>query len=223
MQYVLFNVPNLGFVEQTMEAMVDGIAESIRRAHEAIQPGSIFIRYGSHGGRHRGVRQECLQDLQPWGVSSSGMEAMVDGITESIRRAHEAIQPGSIFIRYGSHGGRHRGVHQEGTRGHTAWEYLIRYGSHGRQHCRVQKEVHKAVQLGVQLGSIFIRNGSHGGRHRGVPPGGHTRPYSLGVSLSGMETMEHGMAESIRRARDHTAWEHLHQVWRPCLTALQTP
>ena len=44
MQYVLFNVPNLGFVEQTMEAMVDGIAESIRRAHEAVQPGSIFIR-----------------------------------------------------------------------------------------------------------------------------------------------------------------------------------
>ena len=45
MQYVLFNVPNLGFVEQTMEAMVDGIAESVRRAHEALQPGSIFIRY----------------------------------------------------------------------------------------------------------------------------------------------------------------------------------
>jgi Neutral/alkaline non-lysosomal ceramidase, N-terminal len=44
MQYVLFNVPNLGFVEQTMEAMVDGIAESIRRAHEAVQPGTIFIR-----------------------------------------------------------------------------------------------------------------------------------------------------------------------------------
>ena len=44
MQYVLFNVPNLGFVEQTMEAMVDGIVESIRRAHEAVQPGSIFIR-----------------------------------------------------------------------------------------------------------------------------------------------------------------------------------
>jgi neutral ceramidase len=46
MQYVLFNVPNLGFVEQTMQAMVDGIAESIRRAHEAVQPGAIFISSG---------------------------------------------------------------------------------------------------------------------------------------------------------------------------------
>jgi hypothetical protein len=135
MQYVLFNVPNLGFVEQTMEAMVDGIAESIRRAHEAIQPGSIFIRYGGHGGRHRGVHQkgtrghsawEYLHQVwKPWwtasrspsgghtrphsqGVSSSGMEAMMDGIAESIRRTHEAIKPGSIFIRYGSHGGWHR-------------------------------------------------------------------------------------------------------------------
>merc|ERR1719259_1256028 len=43
MQYVLFNVPNLGFFHQTLEAMVEGIVESIRRAHEAVVPGDIFL------------------------------------------------------------------------------------------------------------------------------------------------------------------------------------
>ncbi len=68
--------------------MVDGIAKSIRRGHEAIQPGSIFIRYGSHGGRHHGVSKEEIRGLQPYsqGVSLSGMKAMVDSIAESRRR-----------------------------------------------------------------------------------------------------------------------------------------
>merc|ERR1719259_1334720 len=43
MQYVLFNVPNLGFLHQTLDAMVEGIVESIRRAHEAVVPGDIFL------------------------------------------------------------------------------------------------------------------------------------------------------------------------------------
>jgi hypothetical protein len=101
---------SLGVSSSGMEAMVDGIAESIRWAHEAIQPGSIFIRYGCHGsGVHKGGH------TMPYslGGSSSGMDAMV---AESIRRSHEAIQPGSIFITYGSCGGGH-------TRP-TAREYL---------------------------------------------------------------------------------------------------
>merc|ERR1719244_1146681 len=46
LQYVLFNVPNLGFLHQTMDAMVDGIVESIRRAHESVVPGDIYLGSG---------------------------------------------------------------------------------------------------------------------------------------------------------------------------------
>jgi len=43
LQYVLFNIPNLGFLHQTMDAMVDGIVESIKRAHESVVPGDIYL------------------------------------------------------------------------------------------------------------------------------------------------------------------------------------
>lgn len=45
MQYVLFNVPNLGFIKDTLDALVSGIVLSIQRAHENVAPGSI--RYTS--------------------------------------------------------------------------------------------------------------------------------------------------------------------------------
>merc|ERR1712215_524703 len=46
MQYVLFNIPNLGFVKQTLDAMVDGIYESILRAHHNLKPGKVFHSIG---------------------------------------------------------------------------------------------------------------------------------------------------------------------------------
>lgn len=46
MQYVLFNVPNLGFVAQTLDAMVDGIVESISRAHANLAPGKVYHSVG---------------------------------------------------------------------------------------------------------------------------------------------------------------------------------
>jgi len=46
MQYVLFNIPNLGFVGQTLEAMVAGIVESITRAHNSLKPGKVFHSVG---------------------------------------------------------------------------------------------------------------------------------------------------------------------------------
>merc|ERR1719286_75718 len=46
MQYVLFNVPNLGFIEQTKDAMVNGIVESISRAHANLAPGKVFHNVG---------------------------------------------------------------------------------------------------------------------------------------------------------------------------------
>merc|ERR1711970_1697709 len=46
MQYVLFNVPNLGFVGQTLEAMVAGIVESIARAHASMRPGKVYHSVG---------------------------------------------------------------------------------------------------------------------------------------------------------------------------------
>ena len=44
MQYVLFNVSNLGYLQQSVDALVEGIAEAIRRAHESIQSGDIYLR-----------------------------------------------------------------------------------------------------------------------------------------------------------------------------------
>merc|ERR1711970_598333 len=46
MQYVLFNVPNLGFVGQTLEAMGAGIVESIARAHVSMRPGKAYHSVG---------------------------------------------------------------------------------------------------------------------------------------------------------------------------------
>merc|ERR1712215_497258 len=46
MQYVLLNIPNLGFVEQTLNAMVEGIVESIKRAHDNLKPGKVYHSVG---------------------------------------------------------------------------------------------------------------------------------------------------------------------------------
>jgi len=46
MQYVLFNVPNLGFIRETLDVMVEGITLSIVRAHENLAPGKIFLTEG---------------------------------------------------------------------------------------------------------------------------------------------------------------------------------
>ena len=46
MQYVLFNVPNLGFIQQTMDTMVAGIVSSVQQAHQSIQPGRIYYSSG---------------------------------------------------------------------------------------------------------------------------------------------------------------------------------
>merc|ERR1719309_53487 len=46
MQYVTFNISSLGFVAETKEALVTGIVESIRRAHENLEPGHIYYNSG---------------------------------------------------------------------------------------------------------------------------------------------------------------------------------
>jgi len=43
MQYLLFNVPNLGFIKETLDAMVAGITLSVVRAHTTMGPGSVFL------------------------------------------------------------------------------------------------------------------------------------------------------------------------------------
>ena len=43
MQYVLFNVPNLGFIKQTLDGLVVGITESIVRAHDSLGPGKVLL------------------------------------------------------------------------------------------------------------------------------------------------------------------------------------
>jgi len=46
MQYVLFNVPNLGFIQETLDSLVKGIVVSIQRAHDNLAPGSIRYTAG---------------------------------------------------------------------------------------------------------------------------------------------------------------------------------
>jgi len=43
MQYLLFNIPNLGFVQDALDAFVNGIVKSIVRAHESMQPGKLRL------------------------------------------------------------------------------------------------------------------------------------------------------------------------------------
>jgi len=47
LQYVLFEVSSLGFIEQTFNAMVDGIARSILMANKNIRPAKIFYTEGN--------------------------------------------------------------------------------------------------------------------------------------------------------------------------------
>ena len=47
LQYALFEVPSLGFIEQTFKAMVDGIARSIVMANKNIRPAKIFYTEGN--------------------------------------------------------------------------------------------------------------------------------------------------------------------------------
>ncbi|XP_011695702.1 PREDICTED: neutral ceramidase-like isoform X2 [Wasmannia auropunctata] len=43
---VLFDLSTFGFVRETFDAIVDGITNSIQRAHNAVVPGRIFITHG---------------------------------------------------------------------------------------------------------------------------------------------------------------------------------
>ncbi|GAA0185466.1 hypothetical protein LIER_32754 [Lithospermum erythrorhizon] len=46
LQYVVYIITSLGFVRQSFDALVDGIEQSIIRAHDNLHPGSIFINKG---------------------------------------------------------------------------------------------------------------------------------------------------------------------------------
>ncbi|KAA8537441.1 hypothetical protein F0562_026872 [Nyssa sinensis] len=46
LQYVLYSITSLGFVEQSFDAIVTAIELSIVQAHENLKPGSIFINQG---------------------------------------------------------------------------------------------------------------------------------------------------------------------------------
>jgi len=46
LQFVLFDITNLGFSKQNFNAMVDGIVRSIERAHDAMVPANLYINQG---------------------------------------------------------------------------------------------------------------------------------------------------------------------------------
>ena len=45
-QYFLYQIPSLGFVEENLDAMVDGIVSSIQEAHESMRPAKLFYNQG---------------------------------------------------------------------------------------------------------------------------------------------------------------------------------
>jgi neutral ceramidase len=49
-QYVMTQVPTLGFVKQAFEAIVSGIVDAIVKAHHSLQPGSVKFARGSLTG-----------------------------------------------------------------------------------------------------------------------------------------------------------------------------
>jgi neutral ceramidase len=44
--YFLYNVPNMGFIRESMFAAVNGVYEAIKRAHRNLQPGRILVNRG---------------------------------------------------------------------------------------------------------------------------------------------------------------------------------
>ncbi|KAI4317008.1 hypothetical protein L6164_024922 [Bauhinia variegata] len=46
LQYLVYTVTSLGFVQQSFDAIVDAIEQSIIQAHQNLKPGSIFINKG---------------------------------------------------------------------------------------------------------------------------------------------------------------------------------
>ncbi|EEF52822.1 ceramidase, putative [Ricinus communis] len=46
LQYLIYHVTSLGFVQQSFDAIVNGIVQSIIQAHQNLKPGSIFINTG---------------------------------------------------------------------------------------------------------------------------------------------------------------------------------
>jgi len=45
-QYVMFNIPSIGFIRESMDALVDGIVQAIVLAHNSIQPGNLLLAQG---------------------------------------------------------------------------------------------------------------------------------------------------------------------------------
>ncbi|KAL8154091.1 hypothetical protein V2J09_011851, partial [Rumex salicifolius] len=46
LQYVVYIVTSLGFVRQSFDALVDGIEQSVIRAHNNLRPGSVYVNKG---------------------------------------------------------------------------------------------------------------------------------------------------------------------------------
>ncbi len=50
LQYLMYGITSLGFNKASFNAIVDGMVQSIERAHEKLQPGKLFISTGKVQG-----------------------------------------------------------------------------------------------------------------------------------------------------------------------------
>eukprot|EP00775_Hariotina_reticulata_P010279 gene10279-10438_t len=46
LQYLLYSITSLGFIQQSFDALVDGIAEAIQRAHDSLSPAEVSLASG---------------------------------------------------------------------------------------------------------------------------------------------------------------------------------
>ncbi|KAL6565298.1 Neutral ceramidase 1 [Orobanche gracilis] len=95
LQYVVYIVTSLGFVRESVDVIVNGIEQSIIRAHENLRPGSIFVNKDNKGAAARfmedwfdqkGDRNKHLEKFE-----ASEIPRRVSNIIPGARETHHEL------------------------------------------------------------------------------------------------------------------------------------
>ncbi|XP_030498430.2 neutral ceramidase 2 [Cannabis sativa] len=79
LQYLVYSVTSLGFVQQSFDAIVNAIEQSLIQAHENLKPGSIFINQGDveKGGINRSPSAYLLNPEEERGRYKSNVDSLM--------------------------------------------------------------------------------------------------------------------------------------------------
>ena len=92
--HLLYNVTTLGFHKKTFEAMTDGIAEAVDRAHDDVAPAELTLTHGELTGASANRSREAFE-LNPADVRSHFPDA-VDPQTSLLRIEREGRTAGAV-------------------------------------------------------------------------------------------------------------------------------